>query len=235
MKTYFSSPLRIIALLTALIFGFNQVVFAVSANPYEQYQTTPVQPSTDASTASAVSPQPQTQALSSTTLDFMAGQNSPLSASTQETVQSDPNKTYDSGGKLRKEISQSGTAILHVYEGEEIQTVIDQAQAGDTVYLHAGTYHEHVVLKTGVNLTGESKDTTILNGDYEEAKDVEDLESMKRYSSQLVRINDEIIQESKDLLEAMGISVVQAPGEGEAQAHNRTKKEGNQHNPHQIQ
>ena len=53
---------------------------------------------------------------------------------------------------------------------------------------------------------------------YEEAKDVEDLESMKRYSSQLVRINDEIIQESKDLLEAMGIAVVQAPGEGEAQA-----------------
>ncbi|MEK6827366.1 MAG: flap structure-specific endonuclease, partial [Nanoarchaeota archaeon] len=53
---------------------------------------------------------------------------------------------------------------------------------------------------------------------YEEAKDVEDLESMKRYSSQLVRINDEIIRESKELLDAMGIAVVQAPGEGEAQA-----------------
>jgi flap endonuclease-1 len=53
---------------------------------------------------------------------------------------------------------------------------------------------------------------------YQQAKDVEDLESMKRYSSQLVRLNDEIIQESKELLEAMGIAVVQAPGEGEAEA-----------------
>jgi flap endonuclease-1 len=53
---------------------------------------------------------------------------------------------------------------------------------------------------------------------YEKAREEEDIESMKRYSSQLVRINEEIIRESKELLEAMGIAVVQAPGEGEAQA-----------------
>jgi flap endonuclease-1 len=53
---------------------------------------------------------------------------------------------------------------------------------------------------------------------YEEAKSEENIEGMKRYSSQLVRINDDIIRESKELLEAMGIAVVQAPGEGEAQA-----------------
>ena len=53
---------------------------------------------------------------------------------------------------------------------------------------------------------------------YEQAKDEEDIEGMKRYSSQLVRLDDEIIRESKELLEAMGIAVVQAPGEGEAQA-----------------
>ncbi len=53
---------------------------------------------------------------------------------------------------------------------------------------------------------------------YEEARQEEDLEGMKRYSSQLIKLNDEMIQESKDLLEAMGISVVQAPGEGEAEA-----------------
>ncbi len=58
----------------------------------------------------------------------------------------------------------------------------------------------------------------IAKGRYEEAKGEEDIEGMKRYSSQLVRINDEIIRESKELLEAMGIAVVQAPGEGEAQA-----------------
>lgn len=53
---------------------------------------------------------------------------------------------------------------------------------------------------------------------YEEAKQGEDFEGMKRYGSQLVRLNDEMIQESKDLLEAMGIAVVQAPSEGEAEA-----------------
>ncbi|MFA5953113.1 MAG: flap endonuclease-1 [Candidatus Pacearchaeota archaeon] len=52
---------------------------------------------------------------------------------------------------------------------------------------------------------------------YEKAKDDEDFNSMKRYSSQLVRLDDEMIKESKELLEAMGIMVVQAPGEGEAE------------------
>ena len=58
----------------------------------------------------------------------------------------------------------------------------------------------------------------IARGKYEEARSSEDFEGMKRYSSQLVRINDEIIRESKELLEAMGIAVVQAPSEGESQA-----------------
>ncbi len=53
---------------------------------------------------------------------------------------------------------------------------------------------------------------------YEEAKRSEDIEGMKRYSSQMVRLNDEMIEESKELLKAMGIAVVQAPGEGEAEA-----------------
>ena len=41
---------------------------------------------------------------------------------------------------------------------------------------------------------------------------------MRKYGSQLIRLNDEMIEESKELLEAMGIAVVQAPGEGEAEA-----------------
>lgn len=53
---------------------------------------------------------------------------------------------------------------------------------------------------------------------YEQAKTQEDLEEMKRYSSQLVRLNDDMINESKELLQAMGICVVQAPSEGEAEA-----------------
>lgn len=53
---------------------------------------------------------------------------------------------------------------------------------------------------------------------YEEAKRGDDEEGMKRYSSQIIRLDSEMIAESKELLEAMGIGVVQAPGEGEAEA-----------------
>lgn len=62
---------------------------------------------------------------------------------------------------------------------------------------------------------------------YEEAKDKEDIEGMRRYSSQMIRLNDEMIRESKELLEAMGIGVIQALGEGEAEAAHlaRIKKE----------
>ena len=62
---------------------------------------------------------------------------------------------------------------------------------------------------------------------YEKAKQVEDLAAMKRYSSQFIRLDEEMITESKELLEAMGIVVVQAPSEGESEAAylSRIKKE----------
>lgn len=59
---------------------------------------------------------------------------------------------------------------------------------------------------------------------YEKAKQEEDLEKMKSYSSQLLRLDDEMIKESKELLIAMGIVVVQAPSEGEAEAAYLAKK-----------
>ena len=53
---------------------------------------------------------------------------------------------------------------------------------------------------------------------YEKSKEEGDFEGMRRYGSQLLRLNDEMIAESKELLEAMGVAVIQAPGEGEAEA-----------------
>lgn len=62
------------------------------------------------------------------------------------------------------------------------------------------------------------KTRDIAESRYDEARQSEDIDSMKRYSSQMIRLDDEMIKESKELLEAMGIDVVQAPGEGEAEA-----------------
>ena len=54
----------------------------------------------------------------------------------------------------------------------------------------------------------------IAKGRYESAKQEEDIEEMKRYSSQLIRLDDEMIEEAKQLLEAMVFRVVQPQGEG---------------------
>jgi flap endonuclease-1 len=69
--------------------------------------------------------------------------------------------------------------------------------------------------KTGL-LRREARD--LAKERYEEAKGKEDLQGMKRYSMQLTRLNEEMIEESKELLRAMGICVIQAPSEGESEA-----------------
>jgi len=53
---------------------------------------------------------------------------------------------------------------------------------------------------------------------YEEAKDEDDFEGMGRYGKQIGELDSEKIEESKELLEAMGVCVIQALGEGEMQA-----------------
>ena len=53
---------------------------------------------------------------------------------------------------------------------------------------------------------------------YNQAKEKGDISEMRKYSQQFVKIDDDIIKQSKELLQAMGIPVVQANGEGEAEA-----------------
>ncbi len=72
---------------------------------------------------------------------------------------------------------------------------------------------------------GENRE--ISKGRYESAKREGNIEGMRRYGSQLTRINQEMIEESKELLESMGIGVIQAPSEGESESAYLTKvKEG---------
>ena len=53
---------------------------------------------------------------------------------------------------------------------------------------------------------------------YEKAKQKGDIQEMRKYSQQFVKVDQEVIDESKDLIKAMGIPVIQAMGEGEAEA-----------------
>lgn len=53
---------------------------------------------------------------------------------------------------------------------------------------------------------------------YEVAKQSEDLENMKKFAARSVFLSEEMIREAKSLIEAMGMPIVEAPSEGEAQA-----------------
>jgi flap endonuclease-1 len=53
---------------------------------------------------------------------------------------------------------------------------------------------------------------------YKEACEKQDAEEMKKYGGRFVKITDEIIEESKELLKALGIPTIQAPAEGESEA-----------------
>jgi flap endonuclease-1 len=57
-----------------------------------------------------------------------------------------------------------------------------------------------------------------------EAKKREDKEEMKKYASRTARLSKEMVEESKELLSLLGLPIVQAPSEGEAQASYMVKK-----------
>jgi flap endonuclease-1 len=73
-------------------------------------------------------------------------------------------------------------------------------------------------------IENRKKNKEIADEKFIEAKRIEDKDAMRKYSSQTVRITEQIITESKELLEAMGIPVIFAPSEGEAEAATLSKK-----------
>jgi len=53
---------------------------------------------------------------------------------------------------------------------------------------------------------------------YKAALESKDVESMKKYASRTSRLTKEMVDEAKELLNSLGIPIIQAPTEGEAQA-----------------
>ena len=53
----------------------------------------------------------------------------------------------------------------YVYPGESIQAAVDAASSGNTIFVYNGSYFENVVVDKSLIITGEDKNTTIVNGD----------------------------------------------------------------------
>ncbi|GEM_PF-1689291 len=161
----FSGWLKVTAFFTVIIFVWDQTILAAQTNLYDQYASRPVQAETQVSSASSA--HLPVSRVSSTAFDFLAAQSMPLSSAGNTTGNippSDLGKTYGPDGKLRQEIASDGTTIHYVYEGESIQNEINNANAGDVVYLHRGIYREYLTLKNGINLKGEDSRRTIISG-----------------------------------------------------------------------
>ena len=45
-----------------------------------------------------------------------------------------------------------------------IQSLIDDASPGDTIYIPSGTYYENIIIDVSITLIGEDKETTIIDG-----------------------------------------------------------------------
>jgi len=119
---------------------------------------------------------------------------------------------------------------IRQYDGTPLQD-----KKGDTTSHLSGLFYRNIsLLSEGLKLvyvfdgtppalklkTREKRIETknIAKEKFEEAKEKEDYGAMRKYSQQLAKIDDKMIEESKELLIAMGIAIVQAPGEGEAEA-----------------
>jgi flap endonuclease-1 len=64
---------------------------------------------------------------------------------------------------------------------------------------------------------------------YEAAKQREDLAEMRKYASRTTKLTPEMIEDAKELVTALGLPVIQAPSEGEAQVANIVKNKDATH------
>jgi flap endonuclease-1 len=109
-------------------------------------------------------------------------------------------------------MDSSGNVTSHL-SGLFYRNVALLSEGIKLIYVFDGEYH-HLKEKTH-EIRQATKDA--MAEKYEEAVADEDVDGMGKYAKGFSRLDDKMISESKELLEAMGIAVVQAPGEGEMQ------------------
>lgn len=82
-----------------------------------------------------------------------------------------------------------------------IQEAVDAANNGDTIYVYSGIYYENVIIRKTINLTGEDKNTTIVDGCNDE------INLIVHISADYVNLSGFTIQNSRDNYYCSGIVV----------------------------
>jgi parallel beta-helix repeat protein len=99
----------------------------------------------------------------------------------------------------------ASTDVIYVpTEYATIQDAVNHANSEDTIFVHKGTYYEHVVVNKSVSLVGEDRDLTIVNG-YEN-------DSVIFITNNNVTIEGFTIKESGNRLYDSGIRVEHSSG-----------------------
>ncbi len=68
---------------------------------------------------------------------------------------------------IKNTYTHTSTQVIHVYNNQSIQEAINNSNPGDTIYIHNGTYHEHIIVNKSLRIIGENKENTIIDGDNE--------------------------------------------------------------------
>lgn len=123
--------------------------------------------------------------------------------------QQDGTPLMDSQGKVTSHLSGIFYRNLRLIEaGIEVSYVFDGKARAEKL--------ETLKIREKAKQEAEEK--------YEEALKEGDLENARKFSQRTSRLDEGMIKEAKELLDALGIPVIQAPTEGEAQASSLAKR-----------
>lgn len=95
-------------------------------------------------------------------LNIMIFAVNPTEAKKSHNIDGDP--SYDKTPPVNIDFKHTSSTTIKVPKDQPtIQSAIDAANPGDTIFVYNGTYHEHIIIYKTLTLSGQNKSTTIID------------------------------------------------------------------------